>query len=890
MLGDLTGILMLLRLCLLGLICASTLGAADIYVTTTAMTIDVPGAAFIAQDASGNSGLYQAGTLGVASLPGTDGLVSLPEAIIAANNTSGADTIHLGEATYTLTAPNNYWYGPTGLPPITSQITIEGNGAIIERASTSAPFRIFFIMGSFQSGGAGKAAVSTGDLSLRNCTLRNGLARGGDGGTGIEVSPGVTVMGGAGGGLGAGGAIFNQGMLTLDSCTLEGNTARGGDGAGVVSGSGAIAPGGGGLGGDGTVAGGGGFTGPGFTGTESGPAGGQSPFGGDGSANGGGGGFRPADDASSGSGVNGGGTGNAATGGAFGGGGSAAAGGGIGGGGGGSSGAATAGSGGFGGGGGGGFGGSGGAGGFGAGGGARGILASSPSTAGIAGFGAGAGGVAGGGGAGMGGALFNHNGSLVVINCTFSLNTAQGGDSTGGESGGGLGGALFNLNGSINLLSTTIAGNVRTPGAGTLANTQSSGGAVYSLGLTGAGVQVVASGAVLSLENSILAGSVDAASAPVNDVGGNSTLTSDNVSIVQLGWTGTGLPRSMDPMLAALADNDGPTRTMALLTGSPALNSGNTFISSLPAKDQRGVARVANLTVDVGAFEARGNGAPQISSPGTVQGAYGVTYTFASGVITVDDDSALGEALQVTLYTPNGVLTLGALGGLNFVAGDGTADANIIMTGTLPVLNAALNGLQYIPASGFSGQGIVSVGIDDRGHTGSGGAKQNAAYVFVDINAPPAEIEIGHAGFITPDGGGEVIPLTVGRPNALIYTIRNLGTGDLFISGLTIYNVANCQVLISSLPQDTIAAGSSGKFIIEVTPIATGNYRFDIAVYNSDADESPYDITVLGLVSEPQFQDRRATETCSTGEGKGWWWLLLALLATGAAANSKFRA
>src|SRR6185436_2107158 len=69
-----------------------------------------------------------------------DGNCSLIEAIVNANNDaathadcaagSGADTIVLPTGTHKLTNVNNtYYYGPTGLPLITSPITIQGNGA-----------------------------------------------------------------------------------------------------------------------------------------------------------------------------------------------------------------------------------------------------------------------------------------------------------------------------------------------------------------------------------------------------------------------------------------------------------------------------------------------------------------------------------------------------------------------------------------------------------------------------------------------------------------------------------------------------------------------------------------------------------------------------------------
>src|SRR5690349_4548632 len=40
----------------------------------------------------------------------------------------GPDVIRLApESTYTFTAPDNFYFGPNALPPVTSAITIEGN-------------------------------------------------------------------------------------------------------------------------------------------------------------------------------------------------------------------------------------------------------------------------------------------------------------------------------------------------------------------------------------------------------------------------------------------------------------------------------------------------------------------------------------------------------------------------------------------------------------------------------------------------------------------------------------------------------------------------------------------------------------------------------------------
>jgi hypothetical protein len=58
-----------------------------------------------------------------------------------------------------------------------------------------------------------------------------------------------------------------------------------------------------------------------------------------------------------------------------------------------------------------------------------------------------------------------------------------------------------------------------------------------------------------------------------------------------------------DPLLAPLADNGGPTRTMGLYSGSPALNAGGNPDGY--ANDQRGAGfpRVLGAAADIGAFE-----------------------------------------------------------------------------------------------------------------------------------------------------------------------------------------------------------------------------------------------------------------------------------------------
>ena len=415
---------------------------------------------------------------------------------------------------YTLTAPNNYWLGPTGLPPISSPVEILGNGAGIQRDPSSPPFRLFVV------GSTDLAQVSS--LTLRELTLKNGKAVGGNGGAPVI---GGGTRGGGGGGAGLGGAIFSLGKLVLDRVSILESAAIGGDGTGGRDGLPNLSGGGGGgMGGSGApgsvnatkgtgsggggggfrdavqATGGNGITDPAMAG-EGGSANGQAglytpPHGvtiqanstlaakdgvtgpGDpGLALGGSGGFctgstnvmigAPGMGGSGGSAagkslpaLGGGGGGPFRSGG----GGMNLASGNIGGGGG-------------------AFGGGGGGGvptisnmGSGGGGGGGGTGAASPnpprtSVSGSGGFGGGDGVTIGdtvnqlysGGGLGAGGAVFVFVGSAMVVNSTLAGNQAQGGK--GGEPGAGLGGAIFNLHGNVSVIQSTLINNKVSLGA-----------------------------------------------------------------------------------------------------------------------------------------------------------------------------------------------------------------------------------------------------------------------------------------------------------------------------------------------------------------------------------------------------------------------------------------
>ena len=69
----------------------------------------------------------------------------------------------------------------------------------------------------------------------------------------------------------------------------------------------------------------------------------------------------------------------------------------------------------------------------------------------------------------------------------------------------------------------------------------------------------------------------------------------------------------------------------------------------------------------------------------------------------------------------NGAITLAGIAGLTFSVGDGVADGTMTFTGSAAAVNAALDGLSFMPSAGFSGAADLSISVNDQGNTGAEG-------------------------------------------------------------------------------------------------------------------------------------------------------------------------
>jgi CSLREA domain-containing protein len=327
----------------------------------------------------------------------------------------------------------------------------------------------------------------------------------------------------------------------------------------------------------------------------------------------------------------------------------------------------------------------------------------------------------------IGGGVFLLNGaSGVFTGCTFSGNSSSSGGGgihySGGSTlrlsnctiSGNAGGGIYHVFGTLEVVNCTIAGNTSRAG----------------ISVNGTGY----------LRNTIIANNPPNLSGSLISLGNNLTSDAGNNLLNQ--------PTDQintNPLLGSLADNGGPTQTHALLLGSPAIDAGNSCVTTNNCAsnnlgfnlttDQRGAGfpRLVGGTVDMGAFEKR-SGVP-------THLAFGVqpTITAPNSVITpavtvqvMDDDNNIFTASTATITLALGANPGGAtLGGTTSRAAvSGAATFNnltVNQAGRDYKLTASSSGLPGATSNAFNICPLMTV---------TPGTNPSVAYGAVNANLP----------------------------------------------------------------------------------------------------------------------------------------------------------
>ncbi len=237
----------------------------------------------------------------------------------------------------------------------------------------------------------------------------------------------------------------------------------------------------------------------------------------------------------------------------------------------------------------------------------------------------------------------NDGGGIAAGNLTVDTSTISG--NTAARFGGGI-----SVSGTSNFINSTVANNSAATGGG----------------LRGNGYSVTASNSIFA-KNNITVGDPDF----------SGTLTSRGYNLIgnTFGTTITGTTAgnllNVDPLLGPLQNNGGPTATLALLPGSPAIDQGRPFGIAVP--DQRGVNRPYDFPsipnapggngVDIGAFEAVPGGLQVTSITRLTTGHIMLRGLYVANLSVTVQASA---DLQTDNFVPIGAATTDASGALQY--------------------------------------------------------------------------------------------------------------------------------------------------------------------------------------------------------------------------------
>ncbi len=220
----------------------------------------------------------------------------------------------------------------------------------------------------------------------------------------------------------------------------------------------------------------------------------------------------------------------------------------------------------------------------------------------------------GGPGGSAGGGALSLGGPSALVNCTLAWNGAYGanggsggagaavishggtfyGSGGNGASGGsGRGGAVEDIAGTLRITNCTIAYNRSTYGY------KGWGGSGSPVGQPGAS-DGTAYGAVYSA-GTVAVNNVLADNSPANGIGAMVDAGYNLSSDGSCAFSGAGSRNNTAALLGPLRNNGGPTPTIALLAGSPAIDAADT--RRAPLVDQRGFPRPVGQAADIGAYE-----------------------------------------------------------------------------------------------------------------------------------------------------------------------------------------------------------------------------------------------------------------------------------------------
>ncbi len=440
----------------------------------------------------------------------------------------------------------------------------------------------------------------------------------------------------------------------------------------------------------------------------------------------------------------------------------------------------------------------------------------------------------------------NNNAPATLTNCTISGNSAS-----------TKGGGLFSGSGTIMLTNCTVSGNSTSGQGGGLANvgtatltncTVSGNSAIFGGGLYNPGGPVTLTNTIIAANTATTAPDVAGA---FNSDGNNLIGETDGSS----GWVGSDLTGTianpLNHLLAPLGNYGGPTQTMALLPGSPAI-AGGASGAGIPTTDQRGKGRVG--ATDIGAFESQGFTIAVTSGSGQSTNVFAAFSAPLVATVTADNPVEPVAGGLVTFTAP----ASGASASLSVnpatIAATGTASvtamANSIggsyavsaaASGITTAASFSLTNYKLVPTFSALASPTIVYGTSTTtltGHIGSGTAYPTGSDVSITLNSVVQTAMVdgsgnftttfntatlgvaggpytvtyafaGNSSFSAASDTSTKLTVTLSPSGASIYVLDATAGGALNLSGNADINIGGSVVVDSSSSSAISASGNA---------------------------------------------------------------------------------
>ncbi len=404
--------------------------------------------------------------------------------------------------------------------------------------------------------------------------------------------------------------------------------------------------------------------------------------------------------------------------------------------------------------------------------------------------------------------------TLTIINSTFFNNSAN-------QSGGAIMQNGRGLVANLIIQNSTIISNKADADLGNTADH------------VGGGIKVFSTG-TFTMISTIVAGNINNGATPdeINLGDGFTPFTPATNNLIQDAGTAGGLTDGTDgnivgqnPMLSANAViAGGPTRTVLILPGSPAIDAGADPLGL--SNDQRGSGflRVSGDGIDIGAFEMQSISLVVDANADTDDGLYGASQLTLREALVITNNNPGADTITFDNALSGSTITL--IGGQFFIADaltlTGPGSGNLTVDGAAASRVFLVDDFDYTTNSNVSISGLtIQNGALSPGSFGAGIANEDdltLTDVVVTNNTLTNGARDRGAGIYS--GNRSSINNDIGASLTLVRSTVNNNSNGI---GTGIYSLGNLTITDSTVSGNTAEDNAGGLWFAGVTMSITGS-------------------------------------------------------------------